>query len=268
MTAPLEPTTKPFRATVALMYHALGGPDSPSAGQDPHYTVAAERFAAQLDLLRRRSAGGVSARDWLAGFTRAATILTFDDGHLSNFTLALPLLVEHDARADFFVNPGRVGEPGFAGWSQLAEMATAGMSIQSHGWNHRYFTLLTTAELRENLTRSRQTIEDRLGQAVTLLAPPGGRSPAHLVDVAHECGYTHVLGSQPGRIDHVRTALLPRMAITAKLDDATLGGWLDGHGLVRARLRYATLGFAKRALGDRGYERLRARLLGQARSGS
>ena len=61
MTAPLEPTTKPFRATVALMYHALGGPDNPAAGQDPHYTVAAERFAAQLGLLRRRSAGVYAA---------------------------------------------------------------------------------------------------------------------------------------------------------------------------------------------------------------
>ena len=265
MTPPPEPTRERSTATVALMYHALGGARGPVAGQDPHYTLAADRFAAHLDLVGRRSGAGSSARDWLAGRGHAATILTFDDGHLSNFTLALPLLVEHAARADFFVNPGRVGEAGFADWRQLAEMARAGMSIQSHGWAHRYFTDMTPDALREDLVRSRRTIEDRIGAAVTLLAPPGGRCPARLVDVARECGYTHVLGSQPGRIGSVRTALLPRMAVTANLDERTLDDWLAGRGLLRPRLRHAALGPAKRALGDARYEWVRARLLGQAR---
>ena len=30
--------------TVALMYHAIGGPGSPDAAQDPHYTVEAARM--------------------------------------------------------------------------------------------------------------------------------------------------------------------------------------------------------------------------------
>ncbi len=263
-TAALTQGTRQGIAT-ALMYHALGGERSHAAGQDMHYSIPAARFDAHLDLLRRSAGGGTSARDWLTGSLASRALLTFDDGHLSNFTLALPLLAKHGARADFFVNPGRVGGDGFASWSQLAEMAAAGMSIQSHGWNHRYFTELAPAELREDLTRSRQAIEDRIGQAVTLLAPPGGRMPANLVDLARECGYTHVLGSQPGRIDDTRTMLLPRMAVTASLDETTLCDWLDGRRIGRARLRYATLGLAKRALGDRGYERLRSRLLGQTR---
>lgn len=249
----------------ALMYHALGGEHSPAAGQDMHYSIPAARFDAHLQLLQRIAGGATSARDWLSGSFESEALLTFDDGHLSNFTIALPLLAKHNAHADFFVNPGLVGSNGFASWAQLAEMAAADMSIQSHGWNHRYFTELSSAELREDLTRSRQVIEDRIGGAVALLAPPGGRMPPNLVDIARECGYTHVLGSQPGRIVDTRKPLLPRMAVTANLDEATLGEWLDGRGIGRARLRYATLGLAKRALGDRGYERLRSRLLGQSR---
>lgn len=248
------------------MYHALTAAQRPAIGQDPHYSIDSERFRAQLDLLRHGVGGAISARDWLGGKTaHRAAIVTFDDGHLSNYTLALPHLLECSARADFFVNPGRVGEPGFASWAQLGEMAAHGMSIQSHGWNHRYFTALTPAQLRDDLTRSRQTIEDRLGQPATLLAPPGGRMPERLPELALECGYTHVLGSQPGRVDHIRR-LLPRLAVTADLDDATLAGWLDGRGIARLRLRHATLGFAKQVLGDGRYERLRGRLLGQERS--
>ncbi|MBA8887110.1 peptidoglycan/xylan/chitin deacetylase (PgdA/CDA1 family) [Dokdonella fugitiva] len=252
--------------TVALMYHAIGGPGSPDAAQDPHYTVEATRFAAQLDALVRVAGGVTSARDWLAAPSRAA-VLTFDDGHASNHALAWPALCERGLRADFFVNPGKVGEAGLAGWAQLREMAASGMSIQSHGWNHRYFTELDERALREDLLRSRLAIEDHVGSAVTLLAPPGGRMRADLPAVARECGYAHVLGSEPGVLDAADAGrALPRMSVTASLDVATLEGWVAGRGVARARLRYGVLGFAKRALGDRRYERLRGRLLGRGDS--
>ena len=166
--------------------------------------------------------------------------------------------------ADFFVNPGKVGEPGLAGWAALREMADAGMSIQSHGWNHTYFSALDAKALREDLTRSRAVIEDRIGRAVTLLAPPGGRMPRGLDAIARECGYSHVLGSVPGRIGATSPAhVLPRMSVTAALDLATLEGWVHGRGVARARLRYDMLHLAKQALGDRRYERWRGHLLGR-----
>ena len=192
-------------------------------------------------------------------------ILTFDDGHVSNHRLAFPALRKRAMRADFFVNPGRIGEAGLASWSDLREMATEGMSIQSHGWNHTYFTDLAPAELRQDLLRSRNLIEDKIGQPVSLLAPPGGRMRPDLPELARECGYRHVLSSQPGRIA-TRAPLLPRMAVTASLDEITIAGWIGGRGIARARARYTVLGLAKRALGDRRYERVRERLLG--RSGS
>lgn len=250
---------------VALMYHALTGPGSPLDGQDLHYSVPMDRFDAHLRLLAAHGGGGASARDWLSGARAGATVLTFDDGHLSNYSLALPRLLEHGASADFFVNPARVGSAGFADWAQLREMANQGMSIQSHGWDHRYFTELSPSELREDLRRSRAAIEDAIGQPVRLLAPPGGRMPADLPAVAAEAGYTHVLNSQPGFLS-AQASLLPRLAITAQIDEERLRAWLDGRGVARARLRYAVLGLAKRALGDRAYERARARLLGPQRS--
>ena len=246
--------------TVALMYHAIG--DGTDAAQDAHYTVPAARFAAQLELLARVG-GATSACDWLDAPSRAV-VLTFDDGHASNHALAWPALAARGMRADFFVNPGKVGEPGLAGWSALREMADAGMSIQSHGWNHTYFTALDAKALREDLLRSRSVIEDRIGRAVTLLAPPGGRMPRDLGAIARECGYSHVLGSMPGRIDAMTPApVLPRMSVTATHDIATLEDWACGRGIARARLRYDLLHLAKRALGDRRYERWRGHLLGQ-----
>jgi peptidoglycan/xylan/chitin deacetylase (PgdA/CDA1 family) len=246
------------------MYHAIGDGSAADAAQDPHYTVSADTLARHLGFAAANG-GACSARDWLAG-GGGSMVLTFDDGHASNYALAYPILKRHGASADFFVNPGRVGTPGFATWAELRKMAEGGMSIQSHGFSHRYLTSLAPADLRDELARSKSEIEQHVGQPVTLLAPPGGRMPRGLGELARELGYERVLSSEPGSIRRDTSGpILPRMAVTAHLDEATLCAWLGGDGgaMLRARVRYAVLAGLKRALGDRGYERMRSRVLGQ-----
>lgn len=260
------PRTKDVRA-VALMYHALsrGGP---VAGQDPHYTLDASRLRGQLAEIATLG-GACSARDWLLDGQRRPVLLTFDDGHVSNHRLAFPALCEHGMRADFFVNPANVGKPGFATWAELREMSAAGMSIQSHGYDHVYLTELEPRTLRDRLYAARIAIEDEVGAAVTLLAPPGGRMPASLAAYARECGYRHVLSSRPGRFPASAAAfVLPRLSVTAALDARRFRAWIAGSGaaILRERLRYGTLSMAKGLLGDARYERARTLALAGRRS--
>ena len=249
------------------MYHALADGPQPS-GQDPHYTLTSLAFDRQLDLIAAMGGAGC-ARGWLEGQRARAILLTFDDGHVSNHRIALPALARRGMSADFFVNPALVGTPGFASWGELREMSDAGMSIQSHGHDHVYLTSLSDRHLRETLRAAREEISERIGRPATLLAPPGGRMPRGLAAVAKECGYTHVLSSRPGWIgaDARRDRPLPRMAMTAAIDEATFGRWIgrDRTAISRERLRYAGLAAAKRLLGDHRYEQARARALGLLR---
>lgn len=244
------------------MYHALSQGATPP-GQDPHYTLDEARFRAQL-LEIVVAGGGACARDWLADAADERVLLTFDDGHVSNHRIAFRLLVEHGMRADFFVNPGNVGSAGYASWQDLREMSDAGMSIQSHGHDHVYLTTLDARTLRDRLRAARQRIEDGVGAPVTLLAPPGGRMPADLAAIARECGYRHVLSSRPGRISGGEYAyVLPRMSVTAAIDERRFAAWIEGDttAIARERLRYGALALAKRVLGDARYERMRAHAL-------
>lgn len=247
-------------SSVALMYHALGDGSEPAA--DAHYTVGIPSFSEHLALCMNVAGGAISARDWLAG--RAGAILTFDDGHQSNHHVGLPLLLAAGATADFFVNPAQVGTTGFATWAELREMAEANMSIQSHGLDHGYFlTELSPLRLRDDLRRARLEIEERVGRPVTLLAPAGGRTPARLFQVAQEVGYTHVLTSRPGAIHRGQAGMLGRLAVTARLDVATLESWLrGGRALLSAQVRYSVLELAKLVAGDNLYRSVRRRLLG------
>lgn len=252
---------------LVLMYHAVDAGDGGPLGADPHYTVSAAGFAAQLDALRTTGLPLQSARDGLAEAQHRGVWLTFDDGDLSNYTVAFPLLVERGLRADFFVNPARVGRPGFCSWAQLREMAEAGMSIQSHGFDHRYFTHLSSEALVDDLRRARREIEDALGREVRLLAPPGGRCPPRLGQIAQDCGYRAVFGSMPGTLrDGLIRGVAPRVAVLASHHPAQLCDWAQRgqSALRRQRLRFRLLAAAKRVLGDRGYERLRGALLGGA----
>ena len=260
----MRPTPNPeaARPAVALMYHALSQGAVPP-GQDPHYTLDEARFRAQL---RRIDAagGGTCARDWLADAATQRVLLTFDDGHVSNHRIAFPALVEHGMRADFFVNPGNVGKAGYASWQDLREMSDAGMSIQSHGYDHVYLTTLDARTLRDRLRAARERIEDGVGAMVTLLAPPGGRMPQGLAAVARECGYRHVLSSRPGRIAGGSHAhVLPRLSVTTVIDERRFAAWVTGDAMTIAReqVRYGALALAKRLLGDARYERMRAQAL-------
>ena len=244
------------------MLHAVG--DQPVAGSDPHYTVRRSTFAAMLDALREAGARVGCARDALSG-AALDVALTFDDGDASNHAAAWPELRARNLRADFFVNPARVGTPGTCGWEQLGEMARAGQSIQSHGLTHRYFTHLDPAALEHELRASRRAIADALQVPVTLLAPPGGRVPRGLAALARRCGYEHVLDSTPGAWNG-SGELVPRVAVTAAHGVDDVLRWFRGgpRALAALRRRHATLGLAKRLLGDSRYERIRAALLGAA----
>ncbi|MBL8298390.1 MAG: polysaccharide deacetylase family protein [Rhodanobacteraceae bacterium] len=260
----------PSSQTLVLMYHGLSGRHAAPESADPHYTLPTVRFCAQLDALTAAGFGVGCLRDRERPETSRDVVLTFDDGDLSNYTEAFPALLERGLSADFFVNPERVGRPGFCTWLQLREMADAGMSIQSHGMTHTYFTHLDRRALTDELRRSKSAIEEQIAQPVTLLAPPGGRCPRGLAALAQAQGYRTVLGSVPGVAmpPFADGRILPRVALTAAHDVASVLHWAQGGAaaLRGLRTRYAALALAKRLFGDRGYERLREALLSRRAS--
>ena len=194
-----------------------------------------------------------------------AVAITFDDGHASNLDAA-EALASRGMTATFFVNPSTVGTPNFLSWEALSDMAATGMSIQSHSLHHRFLNELTTAQVRDELLESRRVIEDRLGRAVTVFAPPGGRTIPRLEHLAADTGYRVMCTSEvgvwsPGR----RTCWnVPRFAMLAGTNTVQFERWVraDRRELLRQRARHGVLAVAKRILGNERYVRLRGAALG------
>lgn len=250
-----------------LMYHAVGDERGACVGADAHYAVSSRQFAAHLAQAREAGLRVSSVADLLRDpAARARSVaFTFDDGHASNGPAA-ELIAAQGGSADFFVNPAHVGTPNYLGWSDLREMARAGMSIQSHGYHHTYLDDLSPKEVDAQLVDSKRAIEDQLGQPVTLFAPPGGRVPPDMRTVAERAGYQAVCSSRVGLWKAGDGPWdIARLAVMLSTPDVQVLRWIrqDWWELANRRARYAVLSSAKRLLGNQGYERLRGRLLGK-----
>ncbi len=267
------------RIATTLMYHSVldrQGCTDPTA--DGIYSVSAQQFADHLDLIAETghpvstvgdlievNADATPARDAVAH--DRAVVLTFDDGTTSHLEPVLHMLWERNMPGEFFVNPANVGKHGFLSWTELRGMASAGMSIQSHGYSHRYMDDLDDVSLADELLRSRRIIEDRLGEPVTVFAAPGGRVNGFVAALARRVGYKAVCGSRPGQWKlKSNINIIPRIAIRATTTERDLRDWLGNHpfALVAQAGRYQLLQLARRALGNNMYDNLRQRYLGES----
>ena len=78
--------------------------------------------------------------------SRPNTVITFDDGHLTNYTIAFPVLRKFGFRAEFFITPGQIADSNRIKVHQLKEMIDNGMAIGSHGLTHAYLDDLDDVE--------------------------------------------------------------------------------------------------------------------------
>lgn len=253
------------KTVTVLMYHAVGDERGACVGADAHYAVSSRQFAAHLALIQERGKRVSSVAELLdnPGDRSRSVAFTFDDGHASN-GMAAALIAGRGGSADFFINPAHVGTPNYLSWTELRAMADVGMSIQSHGFDHVYLDDLTPAQVNAQLVDSKRAIEDKLGRPVTVFAPPGGRVPPDMRRVAKQAGYEAVCSSRVGLWKAGEGAYdIARIAVMLSTPEAQFARWVDQEWreIANRRLRYAVLASAKRLLGNRGYDRLRQRLM-------
>lgn len=241
------------------MFHSIGDIDE-ADWADAHYSYSTEQY---LDFLNK--VGSVtSLKDSIADKSRAKVILTFDDGHISNYEAAKILFKGNYGTADFFINPEKVGSPYYMSWEQLAELVEWGMSIQSHGLDHSYLSDCSDQELQRQLEESKKILEAKLDIKVTILAPPGGRFDGRAIQYAKKLGYNVIANSIPGHMANVSAFTQPRMAVLKHYTVVQLLNlqakfkWIT----VKQIIKYKLLRLPKIILGNKRYELLRERILG------
>ena len=232
-----------------LLYHEIRA--SPS---DYSYVVARSEFEKHADAIVRARSGG-PAKLWPE--------ITFDDGHISNYEMALPALATRGLRAHFFITVGWTGtRPGYMGWTELRALSVAGQTIGAHGWSHTLLTHCDDNALQTELLTARLTLEDNLGIPVTTMSLPGGRFNERVLKACRTAGYLQVYTSIPRAESTAPSPLVGRLNVRGDADAQWIEKVLDSSSGRLAKLqrqdRWKTA--LKQRMGDRLYAKVWALL--------
>jgi len=236
---------QPLTRRLFLLYHELRRDAARYS-----YVVSAARFEQHAELYAHARTGVG------AGFYPE---ITFDDGHISNISLAAPILAARGITATFFITVGWTGvRPGYMDWPDLRALHKSGHAIGAHGWSHTLLTHCTPRQLDAELVRPRLTLEDKLGAPITLMSLPGGRSNRRVVAACAAAGYTHIYTSAPRSEPLPFGPTLGRLNIRGDMQPDSIAHLLDPDSQALAHLARAhrLKTAAQSLLGDRLYARL------------
>ncbi len=191
-----------------------------------------------------------------------SVVLTFDDGHESNYTLALPVLQEYGFKAEFFITTGWIGTPHYLIEEQILGLLRAGMGVGSHGVTHSFLTDLSSEKASFELSMSMKELQRITGHPIQSLSFPGGRMTKQVHIQALQTGFRYICSSEPYMCTKLSdNVAIPRFAINERITLQVFSSLLrDGEPFLKL-VRYRVLVLIKCFLGNRLYEHLRALML-------
>ena len=196
-----EVDAAPTHATIARRSAA-----SSTAGESRRYTASPASFAAQLDELERSGRTVVPLSqlvETLAGCRNDlppdAVVITVDDGWACAYTDIYPELARRNLPWTLFIYPKIVGRGSHAvTWTQVEEMARAGVDIQNHSMTHPFLTRTNNHDVAPDswdafvateLLASRRRIEGATASPVRFFCYPFGDHDAATADLLTRYGY-------------------------------------------------------------------------------
>jgi peptidoglycan/xylan/chitin deacetylase (PgdA/CDA1 family) len=142
------------------------------------------------------------------GHNDRSIVLTFDDGNKDFIQTALPILNKHGFKATVFVLAGLSGKTSvwredkhitdLMDWADVNVIASQEFEIGSHGMFHANFLTLSDTDLVDELTVSKNMIEDAICGAVNSLSYPYCGYNAHVMETVRNTGYKYAVAGDNG----------------------------------------------------------------------
>lgn len=211
-----------------LMYHHLAEEGDGGA------TISVDAFRGQMEAVKAAGYTPISPEelvryvDFGAPLPENPVWITFDDGYLSNYTLAYPILRELGMKATIFPIGVSVGKDTYKdtglpmhphfGAAEMAEMAASGLiSFGSHTYDMHQSEAYDGADFRlgvlqkagepegayiaafyDDLARSADLLADAAGEPPIALAYPNGEYSQLTETLLTQCGVRITLTTRPG----------------------------------------------------------------------
>ena len=220
---------------VILVYHHV------STDTPPSTSISPEDFRKHLDYLQQNNFSVIPLDQMLetlqtgGQLPEKAIAITFDDGYISIYDTAFPMLQSYGFPFTLFLSTGPIDrrQQSFMNWEQVKKMSEAGVIIANHMVEHPYMLDKGPGEseaqwigrLENELLAAEARIEQQTGQSHRYLAYPFGEFNADIKTMLGANGFIG-LAQNSGAIgvnsDFLSLPRFPLASIYANLDTAKI----------------------------------------------
>lgn len=258
-----------------LLYHRLISKERAERGEVPDdemiWVCYDTSFAEQMRYLHENGFTTLDLDDYTAirrggkampekPVPEKPVIVTFDDGYLSNYTMAFPALKANRQKAVIFVavepdeyTRGKVkGIDGFVSPEQMKEMAEQGIAIQSHTMTHCILAEQSDQKIRYELEESKKRLQQITARPVRHIAIPRAGYSRRVKRFVKQAGYEtaccNIKGAAHGLSD---SWALPRIVVERDMTIREFARALSPAGGAEMRLVGGIKRIPERTLGAR-----------------
>jgi peptidoglycan/xylan/chitin deacetylase (PgdA/CDA1 family) len=201
----------------------------------PDLYVKPSDLAGQMQWLARRGYHAVTLGQvfgyWRSGIALPSKpiVISFDDGYLSDYTVAMPTLRRHGWAGVLNLIVDNV-RPGDLTDLQVRRLIAAGWEIDSHTVTHADVSTLDRAGLQREIGGARTDLQRMFHQPVDFFCYPAGQYDAAAIAEVRAAGYLGATTVNPGLARRSDAYTLDRIRI----------GYTDGVGGFATKMRRYT----------------------------
>lgn len=178
-----------------LLYHRIGA--SPI---DSQYYVPPDKFEAQMKLLHDWEYTVIPVELLVNAIKEGAelpprpVLITFDDGDISVYTTAFPILQKYGLTGVVYIVGNYMDTEGYMTAEQIKELVDAGWEVGSHSRSHRDLRQLQPEIQRVEIVDARKELQKATGASVDTFAYPFGFMGNTAGSYVHAAGYIAAMG--------------------------------------------------------------------------
>ena len=127
-----------------------------------------------------------------------AAIITFDDGMLTQYTYAKPILDKYNFKATFYIFCNSVDKENRMNWNNIQTLEEEEHEIGSHSINHKRLSTLSEEEIRYEIIESKRCLQEK-GFNVTSFSFPynDGDNNKNILKIVADNYYIARTASEP-----------------------------------------------------------------------
>ena len=198
------------------MYHRFGETKYPSTN------IQLDIFKEQLKVIENEGLKFIHPDDFEKSLSNnkleRKILFTVDDGLLSFYENAWPILKEKKIPFVLFINTREVGAYNYMNWDQIRELYNSEIvEIGNHSHSHEYLVDENADVIKKDILKSIKIFKEKLGKNSNFFSYPFGEYSLEFKKIIKELGFKYAFGQHSGVIDETKNFWeLPRFPINEK----------------------------------------------------